>query len=221
MEMDSSGSATAVQNTLDRLGAQRDELGGLWATRKLRLDLCLQLRLFERDALEVTTPCLSCFFFFLVDTAILILFLQLSSQYELWAEQLQGAEIPRGDIKETEVQLRNLSEHLNHIQTATYEVAQRGQDLLQHFDNSGINLMADSQYNGQARVQVLLEYIQEREIDIEDMGTIRRIKLEQCIQLSQFEGDANQVQKIFMNVHIFRIAMFNSIVFCYFHEKKE
>jgi triple functional domain protein len=119
--------------------------------------------------------------------------LQLSSQYELWAEQLQGAEIPRGDLKETEIQLRNLSEHLNHIQTATFEVAQRGQDLLQHFENSGINLMADSQYNGQARVQVLLEYIQEREIDIEDLGTIRRIKLEQCIQLSQFEGDANQV----------------------------
>lgn len=53
--------------------------------------------------------------------------------------------------------------------------------------------MADSQYNGQSRVQALLEYIQEREIDIEDLGTIRRIKLEQCIQLCQFENDANQV----------------------------
>ena len=56
---------------------------------------------------------------------------QLSSQYELWAEQLQSGELPQGEIKETEVQLRNLAEHLNHIQTSTYEVAQRGQDLLQ------------------------------------------------------------------------------------------
>ena len=55
--------------------------------------------------------------------------------------------------------------------------------------------MADSQYNGQTRVQVLLEYVQEREVDIEDLGTIRRIKLEQCIQLCQFESDANQVRK--------------------------
>ncbi len=54
--------------------------------------------------------------------------------------------------------------------------------------------MADSQYDGQTRVQVLLEYIQEREIDIEDMGAVRRIKLEQCIQLCQFESDANQVR---------------------------
>ena len=44
-----------------------------------------------------------------------------------------------------------------------------------------------------SHLQVLLEYIQEREIDIEDLGSIRRIKLEQCIQLCQFESDANQV----------------------------
>ena len=64
----------------------------------------------------------------------------------------------------------------------------------QVFENSGINLMADSQYKGQTRVQVLLDYIQERQMDIEDLGSIRRIKLEQCIQLCQFENDANQVR---------------------------
>ncbi len=53
VEMDASGSVSAVQTTLEKLSSQRDELGDLWATRKLRLDLCLQLRLFERDALEV------------------------------------------------------------------------------------------------------------------------------------------------------------------------
>lgn len=51
--MDTSGSMTAVTNTLDKLGKQRDELGDLWTTRKRRLDLCLQLRLFERDSMEV------------------------------------------------------------------------------------------------------------------------------------------------------------------------
>ena len=77
----------------------------------------------------------------------------------------------------------------------------------QVFENSGINLMADSQYNGQTRVQVLLDYIQERQMDIEDLGSIRRIKLEQCIQLCQFENDANQVriynnniEKIFIKI---------------------
>lgn len=83
---------------------------------------------------------------------------------------------------------------MSHIQTATFEVAQRGQDLLQHFESAGITLMSDSQYNGQTRVQLLLEYIQEREMDLEELGAMRRVKLEQCIQLNQFESDANQVK---------------------------
>lgn len=52
-EMDATGSVTAVESALDRINKQREELEELWATRKLKLDLCLRLRLFERDALEV------------------------------------------------------------------------------------------------------------------------------------------------------------------------
>jgi hypothetical protein len=39
---------------LGKLTSEREDLGELWTTRKLRLDLCLQLRLFERDALELS-----------------------------------------------------------------------------------------------------------------------------------------------------------------------
>lgn len=51
--MDSTGSVSAVEAALDRLAKQRSDLEELWAARKLRLDLCLRLRIFERDALEV------------------------------------------------------------------------------------------------------------------------------------------------------------------------
>ena len=57
---------TSVTTALERLAAQRDDLADLWTTRKMRLDLCLQLRVFERDALE------------------------LSAQYEMWETQLQS-----------------------------------------------------------------------------------------------------------------------------------
>ena len=38
---------------LKQLEAGVATLEGLWETRRLKLDLCLQLRLFEREALEV------------------------------------------------------------------------------------------------------------------------------------------------------------------------
>ena len=79
----------------------------------------------------------------------------------MWGEQLQSErDLPREQLGEAERGMRQLDEHLNHIQSATYNVVQRGQDLLQLFESSGISLMADSQYNGETRVQVLLEYLQ-------------------------------------------------------------
>ncbi len=84
---------------------------------------------------------------------------------------------------------------------------------MQHFESSGLTLMADSQYSGQSRVQLLLDYIAEREIDLEDLGTIRRIKLEQCIQLCQFESDANQVRNKAFNYASFA----GEKAWCIFH----
>ena len=57
----------------------------------VRLDLCLQLRLFERDALE------------------------LSSQFEVWGEQLQSErDLPRDQLGEAERGMRALDELHNH-----------------------------------------------------------------------------------------------------------
>jgi triple functional domain protein len=57
-----------------------------------------------------------------------------------------------------------------------------------------MSVMADSQYSAQTRVQVLLEFLHEREMDLEDLAEMKRVKLEQCVQLCQFQNDANQVR---------------------------
>ncbi|XP_045464356.1 kalirin isoform X2 [Harmonia axyridis] len=167
-DMDSTGSVSAVEAALDRLAKQRSDLEELWAARKLRLDLCLRLRLFERDALEV------------------------SSQLEMWSEELQHSELTR-DISKAEQFLRLHNESVSQMQNTVYQVLQQGQDLIQVFENSGLCVMADAQYNAQTRVQVLLEFLHDREMDLEDMAEMKRVKLEQCIQLGQFQNDANQV----------------------------
>ncbi|KAK6165753.1 hypothetical protein SNE40_022615 [Patella caerulea] len=157
-----------IEGVLNQLNESRNQLEDLWAARKMKLDLCLQLRVFERDALEV------------------------SSQLELWSEELQHQElVTDGSKAEQLLQMHN--ESVLHMQNCTYEVIQRGQELCQLFESSGVQLMSDSQYDASSRIQILLEYLQEREVDLETFSEQKRRRLEQCVQLRNFEIEARQV----------------------------
>ena len=53
--------------------------------------------------------------------------------------------------------------------------------------------MADSHYDAPTRIQELLEYLHEREVDLETLADSKRNRLEQCVQLRNFENEARQV----------------------------
>jgi hypothetical protein len=53
--------------------------------------------------------------------------------------------------------------------------------------------MSDAEYDAGTRIQALLEYLHEREGDLETMAEQKRIRLEQCVQLRNFEIEARQV----------------------------
>lgn len=110
----------------------------------------------------------------------------------MWSEELQHCELNQ-DVAKTEQFLRMHNESVNQMQNTVFQVLQQGQELAQVFETSGVCIMADTQYNAQTRVQVLLEFLHEREIDLEELAEVKRIKLEQCIQIGQFQNDANQV----------------------------
>lgn len=110
----------------------------------------------------------------------------------MWSEELQHSELTR-DMAKAEQFLRLHNESVSQMQNTTYQVLQQGQELVQVFENSGVCVMADAQYNAQTRVQVLLEFLHDREMNLEDLAEVKRVKLEQCIQLGQFQNDANQV----------------------------
>lgn len=94
---------SAVEAALDRLAGLRQELEELWATRKLRLELCLRLRVFERDALEA------------------------SGQLEMWAQELQGSQ--REGSPEQLLRVHN--DGVAHMQNTAFQVLQQGQELAQ------------------------------------------------------------------------------------------
>lgn len=53
--------------------------------------------------------------------------------------------------------------------------------------------MADEQHDAPTRIRLLLEFLHEREMDLEDMAEMKRAKLEQCVQLRLLEQEAKQV----------------------------
>ncbi|KAH8365464.1 hypothetical protein KR093_001054 [Drosophila rubida] len=181
--VDNTGSLAALEATLEKLSKQKIEVEELWSARKFRADLILRLRYFERDAME------------------------LSSQLEIWSEELQHADLSR-DYQKAEQLIRMHNESVTDIQNATYEVLQQGQDLLQLFENAGFISMADATHTAQARIEYLLDFLREREIDLEELSEAKRAKLEQAVQLCQFQNDANQVISWIRNGEAMLVASF-------------
>ncbi|KAH9644216.1 hypothetical protein HF086_008705, partial [Spodoptera exigua] len=158
-------STAAVETTLERLRGTRGALEELWSDRERRLELTLQLRHFERDALEV------------------------SSRLELWGDELQRTEPPR-DPQQAEQALAAHNESVARMQHATFQVVQQGQELAAAIADAS-DVMASSGSDGseaapldaQARVQLLLEFLHDRQLDLEELAEERRARFEQCVQL--------------------------------------
>ncbi|XP_014209362.1 triple functional domain protein, partial [Copidosoma floridanum] len=162
---DTTGSIAAVEAALDRLQGLRQELEDLWATRKMRLELCLRLRVFERDALEA------------------------SGRLEMWAQELQNP--PREGSPDH--QLRAHNDGVAHMQNTAFQVMQQGQELAQVLEQAGVCIMADGQHTASNRVQVLLEFLNDREMEAEEMAEMRRIQLEQANHLVKLQQTAGHV----------------------------
>ncbi|CAH2103307.1 unnamed protein product [Euphydryas editha] len=183
-------STAAVESTLERLRGTRSALEELWSDRERRLELTLQLRHFERDALEV------------------------SSRLELWGDELQRTEPPR-DPQQAEQALAAHNESVARMQHATFQVVQQGQELASAIAEAS-DVMASSSdssegapMDAQARVQLLLEFLHDRQLDLEELAEERRARFEQCVQLGQFQKDAAQVVSWIRNGEAMLLASFS------------
>lgn len=167
-EDDSTGSLQAVQNALERILKNKEEFEALWRRRKLRIDLYLRLRIFERDVMEV------------------------AQQLELWSEDMQHVDIIR-NYQLVEQALRVHNESVNEMQNAVHQIIQQGQDIAQLIEDSGFIIFAEINVPAPSRIQYLLEFLNDRGIDFEELAESKKVKLEQTIQLCHFQNDANQV----------------------------
>ncbi|XP_054168733.1 triple functional domain protein-like [Oppia nitens] len=180
-------SVTAIESSLEKIKSIIPEIEELWNSRKCKLDFCLKLRAFEREALTVST------------------------QTDAFAEEiqrLQKKQMNCNDVNAVEKILQLHNEKLQRLQQLIFQVLQNGQQLCQLYESCGFLLMADSEQTANARVQMILEFLHERVMDLEDLSEIRRMRLEQMIQLCHFHSDANQVLQWMRNGESMLMASF-------------
>ncbi|KAI1278144.1 Kalirin [Halotydeus destructor] len=197
-------SMTSIDTILEKLRSMLPEVEELSNNRKLKYDLCLQLRLFERDALN------------------------LCNQFDGWTEEVESSQRKTAkkqqvisDVPAAEKLLQLHNDNFSRIQQMTFDFLQRGQELSQCFEqcSSTISVYADLSAaanidNGPGnnnpaagsrsstalqRIQAILEYLHEREMDLEDLSEMQRLRLEESVQFCQLQSDATQVLRWMMN----------------------